>query len=125
MYSKDNRLTPKEKLSLLFALMAAGRIEGLAAFGEIYEKIIYQAVIKLTGIDDPKALETTVVAILVSIWRNSKSLLIDRHPSILIYKFILLHVFKLLENEGRHDRIQLIKTTYPMNSSAFESFPFK
>lgn len=125
MCSKDNPPPSPQKVSILYALMAARRIEGLATFGELYEHTIYKAVSKLTGIDDEKILEPTVIAILVSIWRYSRLLAQNPRPSILVYKLILFRVFKLLDRMGKEDRIQYLKKISPMNASAFESFPFK
>jgi hypothetical protein len=124
MCSRNNKSQNVNQLRAIFALMAEGRVEGLAEFGLLYEDTIRIAIKKLSGIHDVNLVENTVVGIITKIWRYSKLLLTEERPSILIYKFILLYVFRLLEQQGMPERIQHLKRISPMDATAFESFPF-
>jgi hypothetical protein len=105
--------------------MAAGHLEALERFGALYEKSLYKAVHKLSGISDKELEETLVIAILLDIWRYRIQLYKDPRASILIYKFIVHRVFKALDKMGKQDQIEYLKRLGPMPMSAYQEFPFK
>lgn len=80
-------------------------------FIDRYSPSVFTALSKLTGITDEKELEKMTIAVFVDIWGNSDELFKEVPPTAFIYKIVLQHVFSYLKDNGRDDKILLLRNT--------------